>query len=90
MRNANHLATVTIGDFIGPETLAQLSIAEEIDDGEFCSIEQAGYIMGEAMSQWDCWKTLWLYGIIVDDDMNYYVPNDYDTEVALLPQGELA
>jgi hypothetical protein len=42
------------------------------------------------MSQWDCWKTLWLYGIIVDDDMNYYVPNDYDTEVALLPQGELA
>lgn len=84
---SNYLATVTIGDFVGPETLAALNYVEEADDGiEFCSAEQAGYIMHESMSQYSCWKALWLYGIIVDDDMEYYIPDDYDTEVALLPR----
>lgn len=86
----NYLATVTIGDFVGPETLESLRdwprSGELNSCGEFLTVEEAQHIMGADMSQWSCWKELWLYGIIVDDDMEYYIPDDYDTEVALLPR----
>jgi len=81
----NYLATVTLGDFIGPETLAQLGLLEtEEQDTEFCSIEQAEFIMHHSMTQYGAWHRLWLFGIIVDDDMDYYVPDDYDTDVSLI------
>lgn len=82
----NYLATVTIGDFIGPETLEALSLLAAEEDGhvEFCSTQQAEYIMCHSMTQYGAWHRLWLFGIIVDDDMDYYVPDDYDTEVSLL------
>ncbi len=82
----NYLSTVTIGDMIGPETLHALSIAELPSTSEFCSTEQASYIMHESMSQWSAWKELWLYGIIIDDDMDYYIPDDYDTPLVLLEE----
>jgi len=87
---SNYLATVTIGDFVGPETLVALSIAEEEQDTEFLSEEQAGYIMHKSMTQWPCWKELWLYGIIVDDDMEYYIPDDFDTEIDLITLDRIA
>ena len=83
---SNHLATVTIGDFVGPETLEALRLfeTEEQDAAEFCSNEQVEYIMHTSMTQYGAWHRLWLYGIIVDDDLNYYIPDDYDTEVSLM------
>ncbi len=77
---------VTLGDFIGPETLAELGLSETAepvlsDRGNDREIE---HMMGTDMSQYQCWKQLWLYGIVVDDDMNYYIPDDYDTTVSLI------
>jgi hypothetical protein len=40
--------------------------------------------MGAAMSQSQIWDRLWRYGIIVDDDMSYYMPSDYDEVVELV------
>ena len=83
---SNYLSTVTIGDFVGPEFLQALSIIE--DDvahlPEFLSEEQLEHTMGTAMSQSQIWDRLWRFGIIVDDDMAYYMPSDYDTEVSLM------
>jgi len=81
----NYLATVTIGDFVGPETLAQLDLIEDEDfDYKFLSEEQLESIMGTAMSQAGIWDRLWRFGIIVDDDLDYYVPDDWDSEIPLV------
>lgn len=83
---SNYLSTVTIGDFVGPEFLAALSIIDTDDDylPQFLSEEQLEWTMGTAMSQSQIWDRLWRYGIIVDDDLSYYMPSDYDTEVSLV------
>ena len=85
----NYLATVTVGDMVGPEFLAVLGEYAEIDEDhdrytEFLSEEQAEWTMGAAMSQTNVWDRLWRYGIIVDDDMAYYIPDDYDTDLCLV------
>lgn len=78
----NYLGTVTIGDFVGPEFLAELGRDFIPNSGtEFLDWEQAEHIMGASMSQSDIWDRLWRFGIIVDDDLNYYVPDDFDTEI---------
>ena len=93
---SNYLSTVTIGDFVGPEFLAAMSIIEDDADylPQFLSEEQLRWTMGTAMSQSDIWDKLWRFGIIVDDDMNYYMPSDYDTEVSFItldtPPSEVA
>ena len=83
---SNYLSTVTIGDFVGPEFLAALSIIEDDRDylPVFLSEEQLEHTMGTAMSQSQIWDRLWRFGIIVDDDLSYYMPSDYDTEVSLM------
>ena len=83
---SNYLSTVTIGDFVGPEFLAALSIVDTDDDylPQFLSEEQLEHTMGTAMSQSQIWDRLWRFGIIVDDDLSYYMPSDYDTEVSLM------
>jgi len=79
----NHLATVTIGDFVGPETLAILGDIDHLSDTpEFLSEEQAYFMMHGDMGQTRAWHQLWLFGIVVDDDLNWYVPDDYDTVVS--------
>ena len=42
--------------------------------------QTVGMVTGEAQ-----WHEIWLFGIVVDDDLNYYVPNDYDTEIPIVP-----
>ncbi len=83
---SNYLSTVTIGDFVGPEFLAALSIIEDDRDYHpvFLSEEQLEWTMGTAMSQSAIWDRLWRFGIIVDDDMDYYMPSDYDEVVELV------
>jgi hypothetical protein len=88
---SNHVGYVTLGDFVTEEMMLELHLSEEVEDfladeSEFLSETEAGWQMGESMSQWDIWKRMWLFGIIVDDDLNYYIPDDYDTTVALLPK----
>ena len=82
----NYLATVTIGDFVGPEFLAALSIIDTDDDYQpvFLSEEQLEHTMGTAMSQSQIWDRLWRFGIIVDDDLSYYMPSDYDEVLELV------
>ena len=82
---SNYLATVTLGDFVGPEFLSCLQDMDEGDDyTEFLTEEQAEWTMGTAMSQWNVWERLWRFGIIVDDDLDYYIPDDYDTDLHLV------
>ena len=82
----NYLATVTIGDCIGPEFAACLALLE--DDhryfSEFLTDEQAEFTMSTAMSQSNVWDRLWRFGIIVDEDMSYYMPNDWDSDLQLV------
>ena len=82
----NYLSTVTIGDFIGPEFMACLGILEEDTERytEFLSDEQAAWTMGGDMSQSQIWDRLWRFGIIVNDDLSYYIPDDYNTELELV------
>lgn len=82
----NYLATVTLGDFVGPEFRAALDLVEtdSRNVSEFLTDEQAEWTMSTSMTQWSIWDRLWRFGIIVDDDLEYYIPDDYDTEVALV------
>ena len=82
----NYLSSVTLGDFVGPEFLAALSTIEDDRDylPQFLSEEQLEHTMGTAMSQSQIWDRLWRFGIIVDDDMSYYMPSDYDEIVELV------
>ena len=83
---SNYLATVTLGDCVGPEFLASLDIVPDNADylGEFLSQEQAEWTMNTAMSQSDIWDRLWRFGIIVDDDMSYYIPDDNLSDLPLV------
>jgi hypothetical protein len=82
----------TIADSLSPEVIEQLSsnwIADlnyvDVDSHPESFIEdewvehQLGMVTGEHL-----WHQAWLFGIVVDDDLNYYIPNDYDTSVPLV------
>ena len=82
----------TIADSLSPEVIAQLNVGwladldlieVETHVTEFLSEEQAEREMGMVTGN-HLWHTAWLFGIIVDDDLNYYVPDDYDTNVPLV------
>jgi hypothetical protein len=74
----------TIADSLAPEVLEQLgaTFLEGIDEymgpakGWDCSeyIEQTiGLVTGEHI-----WDALWRFGVVVDDDLSWYMPSDHD------------
>ena len=82
----------TIADSLSPEVIEQLSSAWlmdldliEVDTyiPEFCSAEQAERDVGLTSGQY-LWHQAWLFGIVVDDDLGWYIPDDYDTRVPLV------
>ena len=86
----------TIADCLAPEVLEQLGVSfrEGLDEfiaptrGWDCSeyIEQTvGLTTGEHL-----WHTLWLFGIVVDDDLSYYIPSDHLEEVDIIQLGSIA
>ena len=40
-------------------------------------------MMGAVTSEY-LWHTAWLFGIVVDNDLEWYIPDDYDTEIPLV------
>lgn len=93
----------TIADSLAPEVLEQLSSAWLLD---LDLIEVDAFTVPFITDEWlesnlgmvtsdHLWHTAWLFGIVVDDDLNWYVPDDYDTSVPLVsidspPQQPLA
>lgn len=45
--------------------------------------DEITHMMGSHQSEM-LWQQIWLFGIIVDDDLDYYVPDDEDTTVSLI------
>ncbi len=81
-----------IADSLSPAELDMVHKAFGFDLGidpegyveEFLSEERAEQTVGLRTGEW-LWHTAWLFGIVVDDGLNYYVPDDFDTEVPLVP-----
>jgi len=83
-------SVATVQDSLSPEILAQIAQSFGLDlteedymTGEFLPdewLQQAvGLVTGEHL-----WHTMWLFGIVLDDDGDYYVPSDHLIEVELI------
>lgn len=84
------MSLCTIADSLSPLEIAELEqafrleIAEMAHDGYAVmtltdEIETLmGFVTGEYL-----WYSAWLFGIVVDDDLSYYVPSDHLVEVVL-------
>lgn len=77
-------------DSLSPEILAQIAQSFGLDlteddytPSEFLTDDwldkTVGLVTGEHL-----WHTMWLFGIVIDDDMSYYVPSDHLVEVELI------
>jgi hypothetical protein len=82
----------SIADSLAPEVLAQLGSAFrlELEEIEFDRSTESTFISDEYLERHHgmvtsehLWDTAWRFGIVVDDDLSYYVPNDYDSELQL-------
>lgn len=85
------LSNATIADTLSPRELADLAQSFGLDmteddyrdDTVFMTDEwlerNHGVVTGEHL-----WDAAWRFGIIVDDDLSYYVPDDYDTVVSTI------
>lgn len=83
----------SIADSLAPEVLEQLGrefrlslndvIAEAHSFGMFDIDDHIEDMMGMVTGE-HLWHAMWLFGIVVDDDMSYYVPSDHLVEVELI------
>lgn len=82
----------TIADSLSPSEIASLEQAFRLEIAEHQAqdlrpefgmhreIETLmGFVTGEYL-----WYSAWLYGIVVDDDLSYYVPSDHLVEVTYI------
>ncbi len=82
----------SIADSLAPEVLEQLGTAFRQSLDEVEAIVTSGYNdIEDTVEQWlgfttgeYLWDTLWRFGIIVDDDLSWYVPDDFDTTIPLV------
>lgn len=80
----------TIQDSLSPEQLAALAqsfgleimACEYTTEGEFLQDSEVHDMMGMVTGE-HLWDAVWRFGIVVDDDLNWYMPDDYDTTVSL-------
>ena len=80
----------TIQDSLSPENLAaiaqsfglSLDASDYSPKGEFLQDNEVHDMMGMVTGA-HIWDALWRFGVVVDDDLNWYMPDDYDTTVSL-------
>lgn len=84
------LSNATIADTLSPRELADLAqsfgldtVASDYEDHVFMSDEYLEHHHGVVTSE-HIWDAMWRFGIVVDDDLSYYVPDDYDTMVSTI------
>lgn len=82
-------AIATVQDSLSPEILAQLAQSFGL------SFEASDYVTDEFVEEWiesrmgfvtgeHLWDALWRFGVIVDDDLEWYIPDDFDTSFQLV------
>lgn len=86
-----YLAKATVQDSLSPEALAEIAQSFGLDlqpsdyvtEEEFITEEWLQAKLGMVTSS-HLWDAMWLFGIVVDDDLSYYVPDDFDTTVSII------
>lgn len=82
-------AKASIQDSLSPEILAQLAQSFGLD------LEATDYFLDDFVEEYiesrmgfvtgeHLWDALWRFGVIVDDDGEWYIPDDEDTEIPLV------
>ena len=71
---------MTQGSFIEGIGYANDDTTEGYDEVE----QLVGWTTGEHL-----WDALWRFGVVIDDDLDWYIPDDYDTVVSLITLEEI-